>query len=186
MNGEPLPVVHGGPVRLVVPAWAGNNWTKWVRRIVVARDESPGFFMQTGYRMTPPPVATGTATQSAKPQPVTWMTVKSLITWPRADQVLNAGPVEVRGIAWTGRGHVSKVEVSLDGGGRWIEAALRDEPEQGGWRQWRLTWDPPGRGHHRMAARATDSMGQVQPETPAWNKSGYLWNGIESVDCEIR
>ena len=51
MNGEPLPVLHGGPVRLVVPGWAGNNWSKWVRRIVVSRNEAPGFYMQTGYRM---------------------------------------------------------------------------------------------------------------------------------------
>jgi sulfite oxidase len=181
-----LPVVHGGPVRLVVPGWAGNNWTKWVRRIIVSHDESPSFFMQTGYRMAPLPGTPGTATQPARPQPVTWMNVKSLITWPQAGQVLPARPVEVRGIAWTGQGHVTKLEVSFDGGGRWVEATLRDGPAVGSWRQWRLTWDAPGPGRHRVAARATDSMGQVQPKTPPWNKSGYLWNGIESVDCEVR
>jgi DMSO/TMAO reductase YedYZ molybdopterin-dependent catalytic subunit len=184
MNGELLPIVHGGPVRLVVPGWYGNNWSKWVRRIVVAREESPSFYMQTAYRMPPPAADKGTAGQPARPQPVTWMNVKSLITWPRAGIALPARPDEVRGIAWTGRGHVTKVEVSVDGG-RWIEATLLDEPDLGSWRQWRLSWDPPGRGHHRVAARASDSMGQVQPEVPAWNKSGYLWNGIESVDCLV-
>jgi DMSO/TMAO reductase YedYZ molybdopterin-dependent catalytic subunit len=187
MNGEPLPVVHGGPLRLVVPGWFGNNWSKWVRRIVVAREESPSFYMQTGYRIPPTPRETAKAApESTKPQPVTWMNVKSLITWPRAGQVLPDRLAEVRGIAWTGQGHVIKVEVSLDGGGRWIEATLLDEPGPGSWRRWRLSWDGPGRGRHRVAARAADSIGQVQPETPAWNKSGYLWNGIESVDCEIR
>ena len=185
MNGEPLPVVHGGPVRLVVPGWCGNNWSKWVRRIVVARDESPSFYMQAAYRMPPPPGSTGTGTQPARPQPVTWMNVKSLITWPQAGQVLPARPLEVRGIAWTGRGHVTKVEVSIDGHG-WVEATLLGEPEPGSWRQWRLNWDPSSQGRHVVAARATDSMGEVQPETPAWNKSGYLWNGTESVDCVIR
>ena len=56
MNGEPLPAVHGGPLRLVVPGWAGNNWSKWVRRIVVAREESPSFYMQTAYRMPREPI----------------------------------------------------------------------------------------------------------------------------------
>ncbi len=185
MNGEPLPVVHGGPVRLVVPGWCGNNWSKWVRRIVVARDESPSFYMQTAYRLPPPATPAGSATLPAKPQPVTWMNVKSLITWPLVGQVMPARPVEVRGIAWTGRGHVTKVEVAIDDHA-WVEATLLGEPELGSWRQWRLNWDPSSQGRHVVAARATDSMGEVQPETPAWNKSGYLWNGIESVECEIR
>ncbi len=183
MNGEPLPAVHGGPLRLIVPGWTGNNWLKWVKKIVVARDEAPGFFMQTAYRIAPPAGTPGS--QPARPEPVTWMNVKSLITWPRAGHGVAAGSVEIRGIAWTGRGHVTKVEISIDRDGRWVEATLLGDPEPGRWRPWRLKWETARRGRHVIAARATDSDGRIQPETPPWNKSGYLWNGIDSVDCEI-
>ena len=146
MNGEALPTVHGGPLRLIVPGWTGNNWLKWVRRIVVSRDEAPGFYMQTAYRMAPPPGCPTTAPQSARPEPVTWMNVKSLITWPRAGGSVPNRPIEIRGIAWTGRGHVTKVEVSIDRRSPWIEATLMGDPEEGTWRQWRLNWVPAGTG----------------------------------------
>jgi DMSO/TMAO reductase YedYZ molybdopterin-dependent catalytic subunit len=186
MNGQPLPAIHGGPVRLVVPGWAGNNWLKWVRRIVVAREEAPGFYMQTGYRMPRTPVPPGAATAGVPLDPVGWMNVKSLITYPERDSVLPAGPVEVRGIAWTGQGHVTKVDVRIDDGDRWLAATLLGDAEQGAWRPWRLNWEPARRGRHLISARATDSMGQIQPESPAWNRSGYLWNGFDTVACEVR
>jgi DMSO/TMAO reductase YedYZ molybdopterin-dependent catalytic subunit len=185
MNGEPLPALHGGPLRLVVPGWAGNNWLKWVRRIVVAREEAPGFYMQTGYRMTRTSVPPGASPSGVPLDPVGWMNVKSLITAPERGSMLAAGPVEVRGVAWTGRGHVTRVDVRIDREGRWLAATLLGSPEPGSWRPWRLTWRPAGRGPHVIAARAADSMGQVQPETPAWNRSGYLWNGFDTVDCEV-
>ena len=113
------------------------------------------------------------------------MNVKSLITRPERGRVLAAGPVEVRGVAWTGQGHVTRVEVRID----------RDDRGRP-----RRCWGTPSRelaamaaergarrrGRHVIEARATDSMGQVQPESPAWNKSGYLWNGFDAVDCEVR
>ncbi len=185
MNREALPTVHGGPLRLIVPGWTGNNWLKWVRRIVVSREEAPGFYMQTAYRMPPPAGATAKAPPSAPPEPVTWMNVKSLITWPRSGGSVPNRPIEIRGIAWTGRGHVTKVEVSIDRRSPWIEATLIGDPEEGTWRQWRLNWMPTGTGRFVLSSRATDSTGQVQPETPAWNRSGYLWNGIDSVDCRV-
>lgn len=186
MNGEPLPTLHGGPLRLVVPGWAGNNWTKWVRRIVVSHEEAPGFYMQTAYRLPRTPVPPGAPAGSAPADPVTWMNVKSLITSPERGDVRTGGPVEIRGVAWTGRGHVTKVEVRVGGGDRWLEATISGDPEPGAWRQWRLSWQPPRPGRYTIAARATDSNGQIQPETPPWNKSGYLWNGFDTVEFEIR
>jgi DMSO/TMAO reductase YedYZ molybdopterin-dependent catalytic subunit len=186
MNGEPLAAVHGGPVRLVVPGWAGNNWTKWVRRIVVAREEAPGFYMQTAYRMPRTPVPPGAAPGSVPADPLTWMNVKSLITWPERGSLLPAGPVELRGIAWTGDGDVTKVDVRIGDDDRWLGASLLEDPEPGAWRQWRLRWEPSRRGRYVIAARATDSMGQVQPESPPWNRSGYLWNGFDTVEFEVR
>ncbi len=185
MNGEPLPLLHGGPARVVVPGWAGNNWTKWVRRIVVSREEAPSFYMQTAYRMPRTPVPADAPAGSVAMDPVTWMNVKSLIASPVQGGSVASGPVEVRGVAWTGRGHVTKVEVRIDDG-PWKAAILRDVPEPGAWRRWSYRLESSRPGRHVVAARATDSEGEVQPETPPWNKSGYLWNGYDTVAFEVK
>jgi hypothetical protein len=98
---------------------------------------------------------------------------------------LKAGRNEVRGVAWTGVGHVVKVEVSADAGGPWHPATLLNDDRPGTWRLWRWTWDVPRPGHYQLRVRATDSEGQTQPEATPWNRSGYLWNGIDSVECEV-
>lgn len=184
MNGEPLPVLHGGPVRLVVPGWAGNHWLKWLRTLTVSREEAPGFFMQTGYRMPRTPAPPGAVLKPADLVPLTTMNVKSLITWPARSKKLSAGDHEVRGVAWTGPGHVVKVEVSTDEPG-WRAAALMDRAREGSWRRWRarVSFSKPGRQVIRV--RATDSRGATQPEITPWNRSGYLWNGIDEVTCEV-
>lgn len=185
MNGEPLPVLHGGPARIVVPGWTANNWTKWIRKLVVSAEEAPGVYMQSGYRIPKTPVPPGVDPDPKDMVPVTWMNVKSLITAPLADAELKNGPVEIRGVAWTGEGHVVKVEVSTGEGDEWREAELENEPRQGSWRRFKLAWTPPGPGKYILRARATDSEGHVQPEVSPWNKSGYLWNGYDLVACQI-
>ncbi len=186
MNGEPLPALHGGPLRLVVPGWTGNNWLKWVRKIVVAREEAPGFYMQTAYRMPPPAGAPGTGSQPARPDAghLDERQVADHLAASRG-QVIPAGPSRSAGSPGPGKGTSPR---SRSGSTATVDGSRRrcsGEPEPGRWRPWRLNWEPDRRGRHVLAARATDSMGQVQPETPPWNKSGYLWNGIDSVDCEI-
>ena len=185
LNGEPLPALHGGPARVVVPGWAANNWIKWVRRIVVAAEESPTFYMKTGYRIPREPVPPGATPDPASLVPVTWMNVKSLITSPESGATLPGGRREVRGVAWTGQGHVDKVEVSTVEDPAWREAELLDAPREGSWRRFRLEWTPPGPGRFTLQARATDSRGEVQPEVSPWNKSGYLWNGYDRVPCVV-
>jgi DMSO/TMAO reductase YedYZ molybdopterin-dependent catalytic subunit len=185
MNGAPLPVLHGGPARLVVPGWAANNWTKWLRRLVVSAEESPAFFMKTGYRL--PRIATppGVAPDPKDLLPVTWMNVKSLIARPGPGETVRGRSQEVRGVAWTGKGHVTKVEFSTDREPAWRPAELMGEPVQGSWRRFRVAWTPPGPGPYVLRVRATDSGGNVQPERPPWNKSGYLWNGYDQVACLV-
>jgi hypothetical protein len=118
--------------------------------------------------------------------PVAWLNVKSLITWPRADSELGRGRHEVRGVAWTGQGHVASVELATDRDPRWKPATLVGAPRPGSWRQFRVVWEPEQTGRHVLRVRATDSGGEVQPETTAWNKSGYLWNSIDEVACVVR
>jgi sulfite oxidase len=187
MNGDPLPVLHGGPVRLVVPGWTGNHWMKWLRRLTISADEAPGTYQQSGYKMPKVPAPPGADLKPSDLVSLTTMNVKSLITHPAAGTVLKPGRHEVRGVAWTGDGHVTKVEFSTEGdGSSWSPATLQGEPRMGSWRMWRATWDVKKAGRYTLLARATDSNGQVQPETVPWNRSGYLWNGYDRVTCEVR
>ena len=95
MNGQPLPRLHGGPLRLVVPGWAGNHWIKWLRKVTVSRDEAPGFYMQTGYKIPKVPTPPDVVLKPTDVVPVTTLNVKSLIAraprrrpprpWPGGD-----------------------------------------------------------------------------------------------------
>jgi DMSO/TMAO reductase YedYZ molybdopterin-dependent catalytic subunit len=185
MNGKPLPELHGGPVRLVVPGWAANHWLKWVRAITLAAEEAPGFYMQTGYRIPKKPSPPDAVLKPADLVPVTTLNVKSLITRPATGTRVSPGRFEVGGVAWTGEGHVTRVEVSTDRQPRWMEASLIDPPRAGSWRRWKFVWEGMSHGPVVVRARASDSSGATQPEASPWNKSGYLWNGIDHVSCEI-
>ena len=142
MNDEPLPHLHGGPLRVVVPGWAGDHWLKWVRRITVRETEAEGFYMQTAYRIPRTPVAPGTAVRPEEMVPVTELNVKSLITRPLPGSILTARNIEVAGVAFTGPGKVVKVELSVDGGRTWAEGGLREQVSLGSWQQWRWRWRP--------------------------------------------
>ena len=184
MNGEPLPILHGGPIRLAVPGWFGNHWIKWLRTIVVAADEAPGPYMRTSYKMPIRPMPPGVDPKPEEMATITAMNVKSLIAGPSAGSVLNPGPNEIRGVAWTGgEAVVTKVEVSA--GGAWLGAALEGPARPYAWRRWRLALDLAP-GPLTILARATDSSGATQPAASPWNKSGYLWNGYDRVACEVR
>ncbi|MBX6316652.1 MAG: molybdopterin-dependent oxidoreductase, partial [Isosphaeraceae bacterium] len=184
MNGEPLPLLHGGPLRLVVPCWSGNHWIKWLRTIRVARDEAPGFYMQVGYRLPKQPAPPNAALKPEDLVPVTTLNVKSLIARPAHGAQLEPGRHSIRGVAWTGEGRITKVEVAVDGG-PWQPAQLEGPEHRGSWRLWRFAWEAQRPGRHTICCRATDSEGHTQPETTPWNRSGYLWNGIDQVECEV-
>ncbi len=125
MNGEPLPVTHGGPVRLVVPGWTANHWVKWLRKINVATEEAPGFYQQTGYKMPKHPVPPGVDIKPADLVPVTGMTVKSLIARPMAGAKVAAqtGKIAIQGVAWTGPDAVvERLEIARSAEGPWQSA----------------------------------------------------------------
>jgi len=169
MNGEPLSLAHGGPLRLVVPGYQGVNNIKYIKRLAFTATESKARIMSHGYRMTP---AGGKAAPDQAS--VLEMGVKSWINGPLSETgPLKAGLVQVHGVAFGGTEAVKGVEVSLDGGKSWSPARLVG-PDLGrfAWRQFTAAVQLAP-GSHTLACRATDAKGVVQPEQREENLSGY-------------
>jgi sulfite oxidase len=180
MNGEPLSLAHGAPLRLVVPGWAGSYWTKWLTQIEVAASEQPGFWVQKGYRAPASPVEPGAKVPPEQMVPVTLMPVKSIIARPLEGASLPAGKQEVVGVAFSGHAAIAKVEVSLDGA-KWLPAKLEGKPGVGRWQVFRATVTVKKGQTAKVSSRATDQKGNVQPREVAWNPSGYHFNAWHTV-----
>jgi len=173
MNGAPLPVIHGGPVRLIVPGYFGVNNVKWVRRLAAPTDESGAKIHQSGYRMRPEGLAGGPE------HPSMWrMPVKSWLNGPGADGApVLAGLNTLYGVAFSGERGVEAVEVSADDGSTWQQAELVG-PDLGpnAWRTFQFVANVPV-GEHRFVTRATDTQGDQQPKLALHNHRGYGHNG---------
>jgi sulfite dehydrogenase len=169
MNGVPIPLAHGGPLRLIVPGYTGVNNIKYIKRLAFTAQESDAKIMSHGYRISPP----GAKGDPRQPS-VQEMGVKSWINGPGADgKPVAAGDVQIHGVAFGGLHAVSKVEVSPDGGKTWSQARFVG-PDLGryAWRQFVLAARLPA-GSYALASRATDSAGNVQPEQRLENAGGY-------------
>jgi DMSO/TMAO reductase YedYZ molybdopterin-dependent catalytic subunit len=184
MNGEPLPDVHGAPVRLIVPGWAGDHWMKWLVRLSPQPEAQKGFYMDVAYRYPKKPGEPGIAFKPDEMSPVTELPVKSSITTYPAKAKAGA-PAVVSGFAFSGAGEIAKVDVSDDDGATWKAAVLGKDHARYAWRLWSHTFMPKAAGRVRLLARATDSRGAVQPREAVWNQSGYFHNGWQAVEIEV-
>jgi DMSO/TMAO reductase YedYZ molybdopterin-dependent catalytic subunit len=184
MNGAPLTKHHGFPARALVPGWVGAASCKWLTAIKVLEAEFVGNFMNPGYRYPNQPVKPGEAVKPEDTHPLTALTVKSVISGPLDGSALKPGRVSVHGAAWAGEADVAKVEISTDGGATWTPATLGHEQAHYAWRLWRHDFTAKT-GDHSIISRATDTQGRVQPEAPAWNPSGYLYNAIDQVKIHV-
>jgi len=185
MNGGPLPMVNGFPLRLVVPGWYATYWVKALNEIVVLDKPFDGFWMAKAYRVPNTPDFQEAPAQLAKETvPINRMSVRSLFVRPEPGESVAAGaPYEVQGLAIDGGRGIKSVEVSSDGGKSWDAAKLDPEIGRYSWRRWRLAWTPR-RGKYRLMAKATNAAGQTQT-IAQWNRSGYARNVIESVDVTV-
>jgi sulfite oxidase len=177
MNGQPLPHLHGGPARLLVPGWIGSASIKWLTRLTLAEQEWQGPFMQRSYRS--PRVDDPAQTYSLQS-----LECKSVIVSPLDGAQLAPGPHAVSGFAWAGEGTVVAVDVSTDGGQKWTPATLGPEAGRYAWRRWELAWTP-GAGAHVVMARASDSLGRYQPSSRPRDPQGYRWNVIHAVRVHV-
>jgi sulfite oxidase len=181
MNGQPLTLGHGAPLRVVVPGWAGDHWVKWLTSIRVQKEEAEGFYMQTAYRMPTEKVEPGAAVPPDKMRPASTFPIKSIIGSPIDGAKSKVGAQKIAGVAFSGDAPVKQVEVSIDGGATWTKAKLEGEPGAGRWQVFRAEIDVKSAGPVKALARATDTKGNTQPKDAVWNPSGYFWNGWHEV-----
>lgn len=184
MNGEPLPALHGFPVRIVAAGWPGSTSQKWLERIWV-RDQVHDGAKMTGfsYRVPAYPVEPGAKVPEEDMLIIQSMPVKSIITWPETGHRLpmDNRMLEVRGHAWAGDRVVANMEVSTDFGASWRQAELAPPPNPYSWQTWRARMTFPTHGYYEVWARATDSEGAMQPFAVAWNPRGYLNNAMHRI-----
>jgi DMSO/TMAO reductase YedYZ molybdopterin-dependent catalytic subunit len=147
MNGEPLPLEHGFPARLVVAGLYGYvSATKWLSSIqLTGWDDFDAYWIPRGW---------------AKEAPIK---TQSRIDTPRQQSQVDPGPRQVAGVAWAPNRGISKVEVQLGENGEWVEAILSEPLSKNSWLQWAVDWDAPV-GLHRLRVRATDGDGELQDE----------------------
>lgn len=190
MNGEPLPMLNGFPLRLVVPGYFATYWVKALSFIRLLDKPDENFWMKSGYRIPDAPRGSTTPEDiksgKVKTVPIGKMPVRSFIITPDGTSKLPAGmPVMARGIAFSGYGRVAKVEVSADDGKSWGEAHLGQDFGPYSFRTWEYPWTPKHPGRYQLAVRATDQAGNTQPDEGVWNAGGYLWNKIERQEIVV-
>ena len=181
MNGEPLPKDHGYPIRLLVPSWYGMASVKWLAKITVMDHPNEGFH-ETDYRIYPATDGKSDATV----QRVTKLRVKSLISAPTKGSIVSPGRHKINGVAWSGDGHIAKVEVSIDDARTWHAAELEEPNGTYSWQHWEYDWEATSLGHTLLRCRATDCQGNIQPMLATWNYRGYEVNSIHSVPITVR
>ncbi|TCO87179.1 sulfite dehydrogenase (cytochrome) subunit SorA apoprotein [Chthoniobacter flavus] len=187
MNGAPLPMLNGFPLRLVVPGYYGTYWVKHLNELTVIPDVLANFWMATGYRIPNTPgacIEPGTTTKNTVP--INRFNVRSFIT-SHADgaQVTTKQVAHIRGIAFDGGSGIREVLFSGDGGKSWQSAELGDDLGRFSFREWKLAYTPPQAGAAEWKCRAINRVGQSQPMEALWNPAGYMRNVVETVKVTI-
>ncbi|MCQ1839128.1 molybdopterin-dependent oxidoreductase [Neorhizobium galegae] len=157
INGRPLSMERGGPVRLVVPGWYGTNSVKWLGSITAADRRSRSAYTTRFYN--------GHTAWGVRP--VWHVAPESVIVSPSPSDILSADmPTTIWGWAW-GDNQISSVEVSVDGGGSW-QAATVGPREDRSWQRFELSWSPRA-GQHLLICQCTNEVGERQPLADARN-----------------
>jgi DMSO/TMAO reductase YedYZ molybdopterin-dependent catalytic subunit len=186
MNGAPLPLLNGYPVRLIVAGWFATYWVKMLASIEVIDHVEDSFWMKTAYRIPDTPGNTVTPTQTGYATiPINKMRVRSFITNVTDESKMVYGPHAIRGIAFDSGSGIKTVEFSADGGNTWTPATLGRDLGRYSFRKWETEWKPLGTGTFALACRATTNSGETQGTVPVWNPPGYLRNNIETYAVTI-
>ncbi|PZN93924.1 MAG: oxidase [Alphaproteobacteria bacterium] len=182
MNGEPLPILNGFPLRLVVPGWFSTYWVKMLDRIEVLDKPDDNYWMAKAYLVPDTPdggIPPGT--KDFPKRPISTMVPRAFITSIAEGARLPVAPTPVGGIAMGGDSGVARVEVSGDGGTTWAAAKLGPDAGKYSFRRFDAVI-APARGPTTLMARCTNSAGTVQPMTGIWNPGGYLRGQVETTN----
>jgi DMSO/TMAO reductase YedYZ molybdopterin-dependent catalytic subunit len=186
MNDQPLPMLNGFPLRLVVPGWYATYWVKSLNKIDVLPEKFKSFWMDKAYRIPNNPTGNEDPKKLATDTvPISKHSVRSIFVNPEPGQRVKAGAaMELEGIAFDYGAGIKQVEVSTDGGKNWSPAKLDPEISKFAFRRFRMPWTPSAKGKAQLMCRATNNDG-VGQTTSLWNRSGYMWNVIEPVDVSV-
>lgn len=188
MNGEPLPALHGYPLRLLCAGWPASVSGKWLTRILI-RDRVHDGSKMTGksYRVPCEPVVPGAEVADADMCIIESMPVKSLITYPKSGLPhALSDALDIRGHAWAGDRRVRKVFTSIDFGATWRSCKLQRPANRLAWQHWSAKIRFPGAGYYEVWARALDDAGTSQPVVlPGWNPRGYLNNACHRIAVQV-
>lgn len=191
INGEPIPPLHGGPLRIIAPGFPGSAWQKWIRRVEIRDREHDGERMlNLHYRLPRAPVQPLPPAERYDEslfEVITDIPVRAVITSPAEGFSAPAGrPLAVRGKAWSGHSPLAKVELSDDGGRTWQACELGPLADTFAWRRFTAVLAPPTSGAIEIIARASDAQGRSQPlDSAPWNPRGYCNNTIHRVRGQI-
>ncbi len=184
MNGEPLPELHGFPLRMLCSGWPASVSGKWLTRVII-RDQVHDGAKMTGqsYRVPCKSVPPGTSVADEDMCIIESMPVKSLITFPKSGIEVSVGKqLDLRGHAWAGDSRVREMYTSIDFGATWQKAKLRKPANRLAWQHWAASTEFPEAGYYEVWARAVDDAGRSQPMViPGWNPRGYLNNACHRI-----
>ena len=186
LNGDPLPAVHGGPVRFVIPGYYGNVQVKWLTRLRLESRETANFFQLPDYRTPKKRIEPGASIEYTfdNSDPNFDMKINSRIFAPSDNSTVTAGAnVQLKGVAWNdGNAELVSVEFSQDSGATWKATRLAASAGPFAFREWSAN-AVFEKGEHSLWLRAQDALGRTQPIDGGlfWNPGGYGWNAVEKI-----
>jgi DMSO/TMAO reductase YedYZ molybdopterin-dependent catalytic subunit len=187
MNGEPLPLLNGYPLRLVVPGWYATYWVKMLNDIEVLDKPDDNFWMTRAYLIPDTPLADIVPGQQAvKLIPINRMVPRSFFTNIQDQAQLKVGETKtLRGIAFGGDTGLAKVLFSADAGSHWQETRLGPDHGKYSFRQWSVALRPASTGPQTLMVKALNTAGASQPDRANWNGSGFMRNVVESISVQL-
>jgi DMSO/TMAO reductase YedYZ molybdopterin-dependent catalytic subunit len=190
LNGEGLPGVHGGPVRLVTPGFYATVHIKWLRRLRFESTESTNFYHATEYRVPKRLLKPGEKFRFTLDNSLpTWkMRLMSFIFSPEPMAMLRAGTLTFSGVAFNdGAARLESLLVSFDCGQSWRQAALQVPQSPYAWYPWTIQ-EKLATGTYEVWSRAVDALGRTQPLDGSiyWNPNGYEWNGVHKIAVTVK
>jgi DMSO/TMAO reductase YedYZ molybdopterin-dependent catalytic subunit len=186
MNGKPLPLLNGYPLRLVVPGWYATYWVKMLDDVEVLDRPDDNFWMSRAYLIPDTPLADIVpGQQDVKLIPINRMVPRSFFTNVQDNAKFKVGETTtVRGIAFGGDTGLAKVLFSADAGSHWQQARLGPDYGKYSFRQWTVDLRPSSMGPQTLMVKALNTAGASQPDRANWNGSGFMRNVVESVSVQ--